>query len=95
MNKDFAAHDCRGQGRECTYDLAVSPSSILGIHERIHLACYVEPPFLSEDVILMRHILPAAHFAGRCSISAKACNRFESTAFLVIRALSFSDRAML
>jgi len=51
--------------------------------------------FKSLGVILMRHILSAAHFAGRCRISARACNRFESTAFLVIRALSFSDRAKL
>src|SRR5262245_2208159 len=38
-------------------------------------------------------ILHAAHFAGRCRISARACNRFESAALLVDRALSFSDRA--
>jgi hypothetical protein len=48
-----------------------------------------------HEVILMRHLLLAAHFAGRCRISATACNRFESTSFLVIRALSCSDRAKL
>src|SRR6185295_19599904 len=48
-----------------------------------------------HGVILMRHILSAAHFAGRCRISARACNRFDSTAFLAVRALSFSDRAKL
>src|SRR5215813_6717475 len=48
-----------------------------------------------HEVILMRLILPAAHFAGRCRISASACNRFESTSFLVVRALSFSEGAKL
>ena|SRR6185295_6069070 len=48
-----------------------------------------------HEVILRRHILSAAHFAGRCRISARACIRFESTAFLVIRALSFSDGTKL
>jgi DDE superfamily endonuclease len=46
-------------------------------------------------VLMDRQILPAAHFAGRCRISARACNRFESTALLVVRALSFSERAKL
>ena len=43
----------------------------------------------------LRTDLPAAHFEGRCRISANACNRFASTALLVMPALSFSDRAKL
>ena len=36
-------------------------------------------------------ILQAAYFDGRCRISARASNRFESASLLVLTALSFSD----
>jgi hypothetical protein len=48
-----------------------------------------------RQITLALQILPAAHFAGRCKISARACNRFESTALFAVLALSFSDRAKL
>jgi hypothetical protein len=40
----------------------------------------------------VHQILPAAHFDGRCK-DFRVYNRFESTAFLVMAALSFSDTA--
>src|SRR6185503_7798144 len=39
-----------------------------------------------------QQILLAAHFEARCRISARACNSFESTALLVVPALSFTSR---
>jgi hypothetical protein len=48
-----------------------------------------------HEVTLARQILPAAHFEGRCRISARACNRFASTALLLVPALFLSDRLKL
>ena len=46
-----------------------------------------------HEVTLARRAQRAAHFEGRCRIEDSACNRFESTALLVVAAVFFNDSA--